>query len=308
MNLDKKTDIDGMLAPTRNDEYLLYQVLLGSHPVMPAPREELDAFTERIAAYMQKATREAKQHTSWANPNEAYERATEKFVRALLEERAGNAFVEDLRAALKPVTWLGFLNGLSMVTVKLTSPGVPDTYQGNEIWDFSLVDPDNRRPVDYARRQRMLQELQAMGEPSDAALAEILANLHDGRAKLYVLWRLLQLRRAREALFQQGGYAAVRISGERGKHLVAFARRHGGEACITVAPRLIAGLGITPGVLPCGELWGDARIDLPFLKDGSVVRDVLSGREHTIAGGGLAVAALLATFPTAVLVAGIVAE
>jgi (1->4)-alpha-D-glucan 1-alpha-D-glucosylmutase len=305
MNLDRKTEVDGVPAPSRNDEYLLYQVLLGSHPVMPAPREELDAFTERIVAYLQKAMREAKQRTSWANVNEPYEKATERFARALLEERPGNAFLEDLRAALAPVAWVGFLNSLSMVTVKFTSPGVPDTYQGNELWDFSLVDPDNRRPVDYAKREGMLRALQAMGEPAPGALAEILANLADGRAKLYVIWRLLGLRRERETLFRDGTYTAVRASGERAKHLVAFARRHERELCITVAPRLFVGLGVKAGELPCGAaVWGDARIETPFVKDGTVLRDALTGREHRVAGGGLDVGAVLAEFPTAVLTAG----
>jgi (1->4)-alpha-D-glucan 1-alpha-D-glucosylmutase len=279
-------------------------VLLGSHPVMPAPHEELQAFTERIVAYMQKATREAKVRTSWANVNEPYEKATEEFVRALLEPRPGNAFLEDFREALALVTWVGFLNGLAMVTVKFTSPGVPDTYQGNELWDFSLVDPDNRRPVDYGKRERLLQALQPLQQPRPEALAELLANLGDGRAKLYVIWRLLQLRKSHEALFRDGSYTAVRISGERARHLVAFARRHEREVCITVAPRLFVGLGIAPGELPCGaERWSGVRIDTPFLKDGTVLRDVLSGREHRVEGGGIDVGALLATFPTAVLTA-----
>jgi len=303
MNLDRKTEVDGVPAPSRNDEYLLYQMLLGAHPVMPAPAEELAAFTQRMAAYMQKATREAKQRTSWANVNEPYERATEKFLRALLEERPGNAFLEDLRAAARVVTWIGFLNGLAMVTVKLTSPGVPDTYQGNEIWDFSLVDPDNRRPVDYDKRRSMLAALRSLGEPREEALADMLGDLANGRAKLYALWRLLQLRKAHETLFREGGYTPVRCSGERARHIVAFARRREGEACITVAARLFAGLGIEPGELPCGAaLWRDTRVHLAFLKDGTVLRDALSGREHRVQAGGLAVSSLLAAFPAAVLV------
>ncbi|HET7728949.1 MAG TPA: malto-oligosyltrehalose synthase [Usitatibacter sp.] len=302
MNLDRKTEIEGSHAPSRNDEYLLYQVLLGAHPVMPAPRAELEAFTERMVEYMRKAMREAKVHSSWANVNEQYEAATEKFVRSLLEERAGNTFLEDLRASAAPITWLGFLNSLSMVTVKYTSPGVPDTYQGNELWDFSLVDPDNRRPVDYARREALLRELQALPERPGAALADMLAHMADGRPKLYVIWRLLQLRRAHEALFRDGGYTPVRTPGERGRHLVAFARRHEGETCVTVAPRLMASLGMTPGKVPCGRaVWGDARIDLPFVKDGATLTNVLTGEAHVVEGGGLPLAAVLAGFPTAVL-------
>jgi (1->4)-alpha-D-glucan 1-alpha-D-glucosylmutase len=303
MNLEKKTEVDGALAPSRNDEYLLYQVLLGSHPVMPAPREELDAYIERMVAYMMKAIREAKQRTSWANANEPYEKATERFVRALLEERPGNTFLEDLRAALAPVTWFGFLNSLAMVTVKISSPGVPDTYQGNELFDFSLVDPDNRRPVDYERRDAMLRELEAMGEAPGAKLDGLLANLADGRAKLYVLWRLLQLRKSHEALYSDGSYSGVRVTGGQAKSVVSFARRHEGHCAITVAPRLVATLGIRDGQLPCGaEVWGDTRVDLPFLKDGATLRNVMTGEDLVVHGGGLDVAAILAKFPTAVLV------
>jgi len=300
MNDAHKTEVDGTLAPSRNDEYLLYQILLGSFPVEPG---SLSDYTKRILAYMQKATREAKQRTSWANVNEPYEAATERFVRALLDERVGNAFLDDLRAAVAPVAWIGFLNGLSMATVKLTSPGVPDTYQGNELWDFSLVDPDNRRPVDYERRQKVLSELQALREPLEPALADMLANLADGRAKMYVLWRLLQLRKEREQLFLHGGYTAVRTSGTNARSLVCFARRHGGESLVTVAPRLIAGLRLEPGQLPCGaSVWGETRIEIPFFKDGTMLRDVLSGREHRVGQAGLAAGDVLAHFPTAVLV------
>ena len=302
MNLERKAEVDGELAPSRNDEYLLYQILLGSFPAGEPRGDALKAYCERIVAYMQKATREAKRHTSWANNNAGYEQATERFVRALLEDRAGNAFLEDLRAAVKPVAWVGYLNGLSMAAVKYTSPGVPDTYQGNEVWDFSLVDPDNRRPVDYDLRCRMLDGLKKLGDSRDAALADMLSNLEDGRAKLYVIWTLLQLRREREALFRDGGYTPVRTMGERARHLVAFARRHGGEALVTVAPRLVAGLGIRPGNAPCGDVWRDTSIDVGFLKEGSMLREVFSGAAFTVREGRIAVAELLARFPVAVLV------
>jgi (1->4)-alpha-D-glucan 1-alpha-D-glucosylmutase len=301
MNLAKKTMVEEEPAPLRNDEYLLYQILLGSFPADATSREALEAYAERIVAYMQKATREAKQRTSWANVNEAYEGATAAFVRALLDARPGNAFLEDLRAAVKPVAWTGFLNGLAMMAVKFTSPGVPDTYQGTEIWDFSLVDPDNRRPVDYERRRGMLAALEAAREPLEPLLESMLGRLDDGRAKLYVIWKLLQLRKLHEALFRDGGYTAVRTPGERGRHLIAFARRHEGGAAITVAPRLIAGLGVKPGELPCAALWGNTRIDLPFLKEGTLLRDALTLREHRVESGGLAASAVLANFPVAVL-------
>ncbi|HYC35866.1 MAG TPA: malto-oligosyltrehalose synthase [Usitatibacter sp.] len=302
LNRERKADLDGVPAPSANDEYLLYQVLLGSFPV-GEEGQALVGYADRIVVYMTKATREAKQHTSWANMNTRYEEATSRFVRALLEDRPGNAFLEDLRASVQPVAWVGFLNSLSMVAIKLTSPGVPDTYQGNEVFDFSLVDPDNRRPVDYERRRRILAEFQQLAAPVDAALADMLSRLEDGRAKMYVLWRLLQLRRQSEALFLEGGYTPVRVVGEKARHVVAFARRHNGQALVTLAPRLIAGLGIRPRDLPCGEaVWSDTRIELGFLKEGTALVDVLSGREVRASRGGLALAEVLATFPVAVLV------
>jgi (1->4)-alpha-D-glucan 1-alpha-D-glucosylmutase len=303
MNLPAKAMVDEALAPSRNDEYLLYQTLLGSFPAGNLDGEALEAYTGRIVEYMRKAGREAKARTSWARVNEPYEAATEAFVRAILAERTGNGFLENFRAAVAPITWIGYLNSVAMVAVKLTSPGVPDCYQGNEVWDFSLVDPDNRRPVDYARRRALLDGLEALGDsPGHEALREIFTGLEDGRAKLYVMWRLLQLRKSREELFRDGTYAAVRVTGTQAKHAIAFARRHGHQVAVTVIPRLLATLGIGVGQLPCGaDPWGDTRIELPFVEEGTVLRDAITGEEMRVTNGGVAVGALLARAPVAVL-------
>jgi (1->4)-alpha-D-glucan 1-alpha-D-glucosylmutase len=177
---------------------------------------------------------------------------------------------------------------------------VPDLYQGNETWDFSLVDPDNRRPVDYAKRQRMLDEIAALA-PDDARIAGIFSGLHDGRAKLFLTYRLLQLRREREELFARGSYTALRTTGTHARNLVAYARRHGGQVCVTIAPRLMASMDITPGALPCGAVWGDTRVDLPFLDDGDTLRDAISGRELEVRSGGIALAEALVAASVAVL-------
>jgi (1->4)-alpha-D-glucan 1-alpha-D-glucosylmutase len=301
LNGGRKTEVEGVPAPSANDEYLLYQVLLGSFPE-GATGQALEDYTQRIVDYMRKATREAKQRTSWGNPNEAYEVATEAFVRALLSGQPGNAFLDDLRAAVAPVAWVGWFNSLAMATVKLTSPGVPDIYQGNELFDFSLVDPDNRRPVDYDRRRSLLDEIARLPEVPGDALRPLVASVADGRAKLYVIWRLLQLRKAHEALFREGNYTAVRATGQQGKHVLAFARRHGGDTLVTVAPRLVAGLGVRPGSTPCDAgLWGEARLELPFLENGTVLRELFSGRELTVADGAIPMSAAVAQFPVAVL-------
>jgi (1->4)-alpha-D-glucan 1-alpha-D-glucosylmutase len=302
INERRKTEVDDALAPSRNDEYLLYQALLGSFPA-GARGAALAKYRERIAAYMQKAIREAKVHTSWANINEPYEAATDAFVKALLDEHPANAFFDDLRAAVEPVAWVGYLNSLSMTAIKLTSPGVPDCYQGNEIWDFSLVDPDNRRPVDYAKRRALLADLKKNAATPEG-VRSVFASLADGRAKLYLYWRLLALRRDREALFLHGAYAALRTRGSRAAHLVAYARRHAGAAAITIAPRLIASLGVEPGMLPCGaRVWQHTPIDLVILDAGPRVHDVIARRDHVVAGGGIAAAELFADTSVAVLVA-----
>ncbi len=301
INEGRRRKVEGVMAPSRNDEYLLYQSLLGTFPE-GARGEALAAYRDRILAYMQKAGREAKVHTSWANVNEGYETGVAEFVRSVLDDAQPDAFLEDFRAALAPVAWAGYLNSLGMVAVKLTSPGVPDCYQGNEMWDFSLVDPDNRRPVDYARRERALAALQALGDaPAPEALREIFAALPDGRAKLYVTWRLLQLRCAHEALFCNAGYTIVRVRGEHARHAVAFARRHEGGCVVTVVPRLTAQLGVRPGTLPCGELWKDTAIELPFLAADARLIDAITGREVPLENHRVPLATLLALAPVAAL-------
>jgi (1->4)-alpha-D-glucan 1-alpha-D-glucosylmutase len=222
-------------------------------------------------------------------------------VNSLLDDSQPNAFLEDFRAAAQVVTWLGFMNGLSMAAVKYTSPGVPDTYQGNETWDFSLVDPDNRRPVDYEARTRMLEALRALGDAPGERVREIFANVADGRAKMLVISRLLALRARNETLFMRGGYQPVRTTGERARNLIAFARRHESSVCITVAPRLIGGLGIKPGELPCGDIWGDTRLELSFLEDGTDLADAITGEKHRVDNGGIAVARLLRIASVSVL-------
>ena len=300
LNAHRRGEAHGHPAPSRNDEYLLYQTLLGSFPE-GARGEALAAYRDRVVAYMCKAMREAKVQTSWANPNPEYEKAVTDFVRALLDDSGPNPFLEDFRAVLAPVAWAGYLNSLGMVTVKLASPGVPDTYQGNELWDFSLVDPDNRRPVDYARRQAVLGELEALGDEPGEAASEIFRELGDGRAKMYVLWRLLQLRRSREELFRHAGYTIVRARGAKARHVVAFARRHDGGCVVAVVPRLTVSLGVQPGALPCGDLWEDTRIELPFLEAQAPMVDVITGREVWLEEGTIALSKLLDVAPVAVL-------
>src|SRR5690606_29956739 len=216
LNRHKKHEVEGLQAPSRNDEYLLYQTLIGAWPLEELDEQGLAELRERIDAYMLKAIREAKVHTSWINQNDAYEAAMSKFVAALFERGLEGPFLAELAPFARRLARYGLFNSLSQTLLKLTSPGVPDCYQGNEVWDFSLVDPDNRRPVDYGRRARLLAEVQALA-PSDAGsgsqVRKLLDTLDDGRAKLYLTWRLLQLRQSRPALFQEGEYLPLETVG-----------------------------------------------------------------------------------------------
>jgi (1->4)-alpha-D-glucan 1-alpha-D-glucosylmutase len=295
INRSKKRKVDGELAPSRNDEYLLYQTLVGSFP-MNEEAADLADYCSRIESYMLKAVREAKVHTSWVSHNEEYETAVTQFVRALLTETGHNLFLDDFRVAVQPLIRLGMLNSLSMVLIKLTSPGVPDSYQGNELWDFSLVDPDNRRPVDYALRRRLLSQL--------TGARDAFENLADGRAKLYFLTQLLALRASMPDLFLHGGYTPIQVQGRHAAHIVAYARRHKGAGVIAVAGRLFAAFGTEDKALPCGaSLWQDTRIDLPFMEEGSTLRNLLDDdRVHRVEAGCVRLADLFESVPGAVLV------
>ena len=294
LNRAKKRKVDGELAPSRNDEYLLYQTLVGSFPVEQNV-DGLPDYCARIEQYMLKAVREAKEHSSWASPNAEYEAAMAQFVRALLAHTGRNLFLDDFRAAVRPLIRLGMLNSISMLLIKLTSPGVPDTYQGNELWDFSLVDPDNRRPVDFALRRRLLSQL--------TSAQDAFRHLPDGRAKLYVVKTLLALRAQRHDLFLLGGYTPLQASGQGGTHVVAYARRHAGGGAITIAGRLFASLGLQDDALPCGAaIWQDTRIELPFLEEGCKLRNVLDARAHRVEAGSVRLADLFRDIPGAVLV------
>ncbi|MGH8800744.1 MAG: malto-oligosyltrehalose synthase [Casimicrobiaceae bacterium] len=305
INRSRKSVSGGQVAPSRNDEYLLYQTLIGSFPSACPDGPPLEKYRKRIERYMIKATREAKVHTSWFSPNERYEAALTGFVAALLRGSADNLFLADLRAKSATFAWFGMLNSVSMALIKMTSPGVPDIYQGNEIVDLSLVDPDNRRPVDYPLRQAQLASLEALAEAPwqkrRRLLHELFTPPYDGRAKLWVIARALALRRERPALFTCGDYRRVAVTGARAEHIVAFARRHGGEGMVVIAGRLFASLGTAAGLLPTGELWGDTTLDLAFLAPETPVANVLTGETTTAAQHAGRTAGWCADFPAALL-------
>jgi (1->4)-alpha-D-glucan 1-alpha-D-glucosylmutase len=307
MNRSKKRTRHDAPAPSRNDEYLLYQTLLGTFPPEPPDAAGLAAYRERIERYMLKAVREAKVHSSWINPDAEYEAAVSGFVTGLLGRADGNLFLDDLRGQAALIAWFGMLNSLAMTLIKFASPGVPDLYQGNEIFDLSLVDPDNRRPVDYALRRRLLDSLATLagagGEVLAARVRELFDSPYDGRTKLWIVWRALGLRRADPLLFEQGDYVALEVSGAKAAHVVAFARRHEESVLIAIAGRLFATLLGEAGRLPLGEaVWGDTAVKLGELAENRPLVNALTG--ECIApgeGGRLPLAKALASFPGALL-------
>jgi (1->4)-alpha-D-glucan 1-alpha-D-glucosylmutase len=260
--LNKRYRRDGL--PDRNAEYLLYQTLVGAWPIE----------TERAIAYMEKASREAKVHTSWTQPNPDYDDALRQFIEGTLNDQE---FKADLETFVKPLIEPGRVNSLAQTLIKLTAPGVPDFYQGTELWDLSLVDPDNRRPVDYALRRRLLSELEGM------RVEEIWSRIDEGLPKLWIISRTLKLRRSRKLLEPESSYRPLVARGEKSAHVVAFAR---GERAITIVPRLVIKLGGT---------WADTVLGLPV---GSWYNAFTN---ETLSGDEIAVAKLLKRFPVALL-------
>ncbi len=303
LNDSLRREVDGQPAPSRNDEYFLYQTLLGAWPL---EEEDLDAFRGRIKVYMEKAMREAQVRTSWTDVNEGYERAVAGFVDGLLS--GDNPFLQAFESFQRRVARIGALNGLSQTLIKLTSPGVPDVYQGNELWDFSLVDPDNRRPVAFGLRKRLLAALKRL-DPEDAPSLLEDGVWQSGRPKLHLVWKALRVRRESPELFRDGDYVALQTSGERADHLVAFARRRGGEVAITVAPRLYARMVDDDGpLLPAPEAWAATLVHLPGGLSDLSYRNVLTGErvEADDRHGEVSLDAgrMLRNFPVALLEAG----
>jgi (1->4)-alpha-D-glucan 1-alpha-D-glucosylmutase len=277
---------DGLFAPDPNDEYLLYQTLVGAWPDDfddPAGRER---FTVRVKEYLRKAIHEAKEHTSWINPNPEYDAGVQEFVGRALDPEAAGAFLTDLREFAGTVARVGVTNSLAQSLLRCTVPGVPDTYQGTELWDLSLVDPDNRRPVDYGRQAGLLRELDAGAEVGN------LLNQPDGRAKLYVVCRALRYRRSHPELFRDGEYLPMDVTGPAADHVFAFARRLGSRAVLVAVPRLMA---------DWSGVWAGTGV---ALVEGLPSRwtNLFTGEEVGADGSGvLAVGQAFARFPVALL-------
>jgi (1->4)-alpha-D-glucan 1-alpha-D-glucosylmutase len=302
LNQGCKRVVEDAPAPSANDEYLLYQTLVGTCPLVPRDATPDAGYVARIQDYMLKATREAKIHTSWISPRAAYEDATRDFVAAILDPRPDNEFPRELRAFLSAVARPGLLNSLSQLVLKIAAPGVPDFYQGTELWDLSLVDPDNRRPVDFRLRRELLARLAAEGAADPEGLVtRLLAEPEDGRLKLWITSRGLALRAARRELFRRGDYVPLQAVGARARHVIAAGRLLGGEAVVALAGRFFTSLPAPPVGEPA---WGDTVVAVPPAL-GTVFRDALTGRvvEAARSPGGheLTLGAALARLPVALL-------
>ena len=288
--LDRWSNLADPKSPTRNDQVLIYQTLLGAWPLDGKPDA---AFAGRMDAYFDKAFKEAKVNTSWTAPDEAYGKAVKAFTKSLLAD--GSPWRRDAEPLQRRLNHFGLLNSLSQTLVRLTAPGVPDTYQGTELWDFSLVDPDNRRAVDYEKRRTLLAEVSQPG----VSAADLLAHKDDGRIKLLLTHRALVARRDHAGLFTAGTYEPVTATGAFAGHLFAFVRRHQGRAALVVAPRLMTAVSPSPDRLPVGDQWGDTALALP---DGlGSLTDVLTGRSVP-AGQSVPVSAVFADVPLALAV------
>ena len=261
LNQDKKQHVKGKLIPDSNDEYFLYQTLLGA---FPNSEDEFPEFVERIKAYVIKAVREAKVHTAWLRPDSTYEEGYQAFVEQILANPDENEFLQAFRPFQARIAQYGMFNSLSQVLLRNAVPGVPDLYQGNELWDFSLVDPDNRRPVNYEQRIAWLQQIRDRARTDILQLIQELLNTpSDGKVKLFLTAQVLQARQQYLPLFQQGSYQPLSVSGKFADHVVAFARIHAGQVAIALVPRFLTRL-IQPDALPLGEqVWQDTAVHLP---------------------------------------------
>lgn len=261
LNHHCKQRVKGAIMPDRNDEYAFYQTLVGAYPFA---EEEIKDFVSRVKDYVLKAIREAKIHTTWLRPNSVYETAFTSFVDAVLDPSQENLFLQSFLAFQKRVATYGIFNSLSQTLLKIVSPGVPDFYQGGELWDLSLVDPDNRRPVNFELRQTYLEDIQRKAQTDRPGLiAELLRTKEDGRIKLFVITEALKARSAYLKIFQQGTYVPLEVTGKFADHIIAFVRQQGDQTILVIVPRFLTNL-IQPDEYPLGkQVWADTTLKLP---------------------------------------------
>jgi (1->4)-alpha-D-glucan 1-alpha-D-glucosylmutase len=299
----KRGDLKRKEVPDPNDEYFLYQMLVGSFPA----NGDASDYRERLKAYMIKAVREAKVHTEWLKPDEAYETAFMEFADEFLKAEPPTRFLNEFLPFVDKVAFYGMLNSLSQVLLKIASPGVPDFYQGTELWDLSFVDPDNRRPVDFAKRAALLGDLKRRErEDRPSLIGDLIADWRDARIKLYTVYKGLNFRRAESALFGFGDYVPLEAAGKMKENVCAFARRREGSWALAAAPRFLTHL-TAAGAAPVGDaVWGRNTLDLPA-EAPDRWRNVFTEEEfeavHSDSKKSLNLADVFKTFPVALLAA-----
>jgi (1->4)-alpha-D-glucan 1-alpha-D-glucosylmutase len=273
LNAGKRPVRNAVPIPDANVEIQIYQSMLGAWPLNPA---DVADFQERLKTFMIKATREAKTYTNWLEPNSVFEDALLSFVDALFDREQSAEFFDDFARFHRYIARLGAFNSLSQSLIKFTVPGVPDIYQGNETWDFSLVDPDNRRRIDYLPRSRAFDSLIGDGRLRDELLFDLITNWRDGRIKLFLTHQLLVSRGCHPELYAHGSYEPCPVQGERQRHVVAYVRTHENAHLLVVAPVLLATLVDEGTALSASQHWGDTWVTLPS-GWGGAVHDLLGG-------------------------------
>ena len=301
-NKPKKKLVNQRAVPDPNEEILLYQTMLGAWPLN---RNEAPAFRRRLLAYMVKATREAMVNTKWSRPNVRHERALLHFIKSITKESEDDRFLNDFLPVCEEVAYYGAINSLAQLLLKITGPGVPDFYQGTELWDFRLVDPDNRGPVDFEARVRLLAELKRREARNRLGLIrDLVEQWQDGRIKLFVTSKALAFRRARSQLFLEGAYQPLSAGGPKQENVFAFARRRKDTWAVTAVPRLVAKL-VPASRAPIGDsVWADNVVLLPKQAPPDWV-DVLTGERlrarSAIQGRVLPLQEVFGKFPVALL-------
>ena len=305
VNKSRKTKIENNPAPDKNDEYLFYQTLLGIWPCEPPEDFEKEDLLQRLETYMIKALRESKVHTSWVNINNQYEQATCDFIRKILSSPENHPFWKEFTSLHRKVSRAGFLNSIFQCVLKLTSPGIPDIYQGNELFKFTMVDPDNRKPVDYNFSRQRFEEIKHLinpQNPENINWQKKLFPLNSGKMKLFLTSAILNFRQKHQSIFRKGGYIPLETIGMRKRNLIAFIRHFKNEAIVIIVPRFIYNMISEKKPLPAGEkLWEDTQIILPEDFINYKWKNILTGEELELTGYNLSAGEILNTFPVAIL-------
>jgi (1->4)-alpha-D-glucan 1-alpha-D-glucosylmutase len=298
INERKKSKCNGRMAPDAKDEYFLYQTLIGA---LPFNKTEYEAFRKRIKKYFIKAVKEAKVHTSWVEPNEKYESACVQFVDKLLSFSERDEFWRDFTGFQRKVAGYAIYNSLSQILIKAAAPGVPDFYQGSELWDLNLVDPDNRRPVNFNLRAKLLAQIKNEEDQNELNfVTELLKHPEDGRVKLFLIYKLLSARTKNRQIFDDGDYIPLTTAGSKSEYIIAFARKSGTKIAIAVAARFLSSV-INPKQLPIGKnVWKDTSIIISDETAGYWL-NIITGEKINISNK-LSIGHILNKFPVALLV------